>query len=494
MGDSPVPPEVLPPSATGDRKTERQDRGAAILVLLLVAATVGPLLYVAGGPFGVSEAPPIPISHIVVVDMENHPFDNYFGTYCTSVGPNCPDTANGIPPGTCVPQNPANRTGPCVAPYNFPPSELQSADPRHEWNATVASIDGGRMDGFYNAEHSGIVPFGHYNGSTLPVYWDMAQQFGLSDNFFSSALSYSLPNHWYLLAGAAPPQSVNTTVLSQGGPTAKHAYLNASNRTPTVQDLLNQSPSTTWKYYDWALPSYQAAINGPVGTYLPSAYNYWNPLAARAESYTQWYVNHFAARSAFFNDTAAGQLPDVSWVIPDPSFSDHPPANLTVGESYVASIVNAIAASPAWRSTAIFVTWDDYGGFYDHVAPPSLDPLGLSFRVPMIVISPYTPAGLIVHSPGYFESILHFIEWRFGLGCLTHRDCNAPLPLDFFDFRMTPRPPVFFATSVAGATYPYVPPPVGLAGPAGSGSAFAIQPMRWNTGPPAPNLSPTSID
>ncbi|MFI5415540.1 MAG: alkaline phosphatase family protein, partial [Candidatus Lutacidiplasmatales archaeon] len=332
---------------------------AVAFVLVLVVATVGPLLYFGGGPAPSTE--PIPISHIVVVDMEYHAYDNLFGGYCTTVGPNCPTGANGVPAGTCVPRDPSNASMGCVVPYNYPASELSSLDPRHEWNATVASIDGGRMDGFYLAEQKGDLPFGHYNGSTIPVYWDMAQQFGLGDNFFSSALSYSLPNHWYLLAGAAPPQSVNTSVLTNGGFAAKHAYLNASNRTSTVQDLLNRSPSTTWKYYDWALPSYQTAINEPVITGMPGAYSYWNPLAARYESYTQWYVNHFASRSSFFNDTASGQLPAVSWVIPDPSFSDHPPSNLTKGESFVASVVDAIESTPAWRSTAIFVTWDDYG-------------------------------------------------------------------------------------------------------------------------------------
>ncbi|HEV8049572.1 MAG TPA: alkaline phosphatase family protein, partial [Thermoplasmata archaeon] len=279
-----------------------------------------------------------------------------------------------------------------------------------------------------------------------------------------------------------------------GGFAAKHAYLNAANRTKTVEDLLNNSPQTTWKYYDWALPSYQTAINAGVGVGGDSAYAYWNPLAAKYESYTQWYVNHFVARSQFFNDTSAGQLPDISYVIPNADFSDHPPANVSAGESYVASVVDAVEASPDWSSTAIFVTWDDFGGFYDHVAPPSIDPLGLSFRVPLIVISPYTPAGLVDHSLDYFESLLHFVEWRFHLGCITHRDCNAPLPLGLFDFSQPPRAPVFFPTSPTNASYPYVTPPSGEVGLPLTGAYTEIDPVEWNTGPPNPNVPYDSLD
>jgi phospholipase C len=110
------------------------------------------------------------IKHIVVVVLENHAFDNYFGTYCRTVGPYCPAAVDGVPWGTCVPFNPANR-----------------------WN-------NGLMNGFYPAERSGLTPMGHYGARTIPLYWDLAEQYGLADHFFSTAQSYSLPNHWDLLA------------------------------------------------------------------------------------------------------------------------------------------------------------------------------------------------------------------------------------------------------------------------------------------------------
>jgi phospholipase C len=177
------------------------------------------------------------------------------------------------------------------------------------------------------------------------------------------------------------------------------------------------------------------------------------------------------------------------------TFSDHPPANLSQGMAFVASVVDAVEESPEWSSTAVFLSWDDYGGFYDNVAPPSIDPLGLSLRVPLIVISPYTPAGYVSDSLGYFESLLHFVEWRFNLGCITHRDCTAPLPLQYFDFHMTPRAPVLFPTNWTNASYPFLANPYGVDSFAHAGSSrYAIDPSEWNTGPPPAGLSEDDID
>lgn len=384
------------------------------------------------------------IQHVVVIFMENRAYDNYFSTYCLHTNAVCNGTGNGISPGTCEPQR--NYPGGCIVPFDFTDHNLTlNGKLPHNYNNTIHSIDHGKMDGFYSAESSGLQPFGHYNGSTIPVYWDMAQQYALGDNIFSSVLSYSLPNHWYLMAGQAPP----IAQLYGLTPSERHTYLNEANTTTTVADLLNRSANDSWRYYDWPLLSYSKAIN--IGfRQTGSAYNLWSPLAAKHESYTNWYTHHFVKRTDFFNDSLKN-LPKISWVIPDGKFSDHPPANVTAGESFVLNAVNAIERSKYWNSTAIFLTWDDYGGFFDHVAPPAVDPLGLSFRVPFIVISPYTPAGLVVHQFGYFESILHLIEERWNLGCITSRDCNAPLPSAFFDFTMLRRAPVLFSLN---DTYP----------------------------------------
>jgi phospholipase C len=513
------PPEVAAkePSAPGSapparpvRPPLRKRRGVwvAVIVVILIVVTgvTGPVLHL-WPPFRPTPSPAAsPIRHIVVLVMENHPFDNYFGAYCPTVDAVCLSAVHDIPAGTCVPYNPNDTARGCVHPFAFTAQNLTTPDPAHTWNSSVKSLNGGLMNGFYLAEDTpsvGRTSFGYYTGATIPIYWDLAEEYSLGDDFFSSALSYSLPNHWYMMAGATPRESVSALPIapSPSTPSQRSTYLNESNATPTVQDLLNESPQVTWKYYDWALLNYSYAIRGAITVAPGSAFDFWNPLAARAESYTSWYVHHFVPRSDFFTDAANGTLPDVSWVIPNFRFSDHPPANLTWGQSFVASVVDAVESSPDWSSTALFLVWDDYGGFYDHVAPPHVDPLGLSFRVPFLVISPYTPEGLVVHTEGYLESILHFIEWRFGLGCLTARDCNAPLPLQYFDFQQTPRPPLLFPTNWSRAAYPMPLQPLHASGsslsvdPFGTScGAYCIDPSAWNTGPPPPGLTETEVD
>jgi phospholipase C len=438
----------VPLSERGKWTRAEQVAIATGIVAVLAVSGIGyevVVLHPAGGSTFAPE-----IDHVVFILMENRAYDQYFAGYCLVLGAFCNDTGNGIPAGTREPQ--LNVTGGYVVPYNYTAKNLTIRDQAHVYNSTVDSINGGRMDGFYSAEKTGLDPFGHFNGSTLPVYWDLAQEYGIGDDFFSSALSYSLPNHWYALAGQAPATFFDNA--AHATMQEKHAYLNESNGTETIQDLLNVS-TLTWKYYDWALDPYQEAINGALGeNEVGSAYAFWNPLAARAESYNQYFVDHFSNRTNFFSDVADGNLPQISWVIPQANFSDHPPANVTVGEDFVATVVDTVEMSRYWPSTAIFLAWDDYGGFYDHVAPPRIDPLGLSIRVPFLVISPYTQAGTVIDTLGYFESTLAFMEHRWNLGCIGFRDCSAPDLLNYFDFNMAPRPPIFFDPNWLNDSYP----------------------------------------
>ena len=197
---------------------------------------------------------------------------------------------------------------------------------------------------------------------------------------------------------------------------------------------------------------------GAGGPFEGQAYNYWNPLAAKAETYNSSFISHYVPNHAFYDDARNGTLPGLSWVIPAGQDSDHPPDNSTLAQSWTASVVDAVEASPEWNTTAVFVSWDDYGGFYDGVPPPVVDGgQQLGFRVPLVVISPYTPAGLVTNSMGYFESILHLMEWRFQLSCITTLDCDAPLPLDYFNFDQAPRAPMMFPTDFSLMSYPLVP-------------------------------------
>jgi len=409
------------------------------------------------------------IDHIVFVVLENHAYDNYFGAYCPVRSVACPERALGLPNDTCVPSDPADPFGSCIHPFSFSPANWTLTTPMlHSLASSREAWDNGSMDGFYPAEQSGLDPFGHYNGTTAPIYWDLAEEYALSDNFFSSILSYSLPNHWHIVAGQAPQEIVANgthgcaTCPGELVVQRDHTYLNQANRTESIEDLLLHS-NVSWKYYDYTLGTYSQAIAITLNettdrvTGNGRAYNLWNPQAAKAESYNASFVDHFALNTQFYTDARDGTLPSLSWVIPAAQDSDHPGFNSTVAQSWVASLVDAVENSPDWNTTALYITWDDYGGFYDHVDPPTFQGQQLGFRVPLLVISPYTQPGTVSNNFGFFESVLHLMEWRFDLGCITSLDCNAPLPIDGFDWGQAPRAPMMFPTNFSQAGYPFIP-------------------------------------
>ncbi len=441
--------------------------GAALIttVLLLPGASLGSAgpssgVVVKSGPasgYAIYPGPPNastnPLKHLIVVMMENHAYDNMFGTYCQQLGPHCAYVANGIPAGTCVPKYPTDPALGCIRPYPFANGSSMYHDMPHNWNSSHEAYNNGSMNGFYLSQHSGTLPFGHFGPKTIPGDWVYAEEYGLGDYFFSSTLSYSLPNHWFLVAGTTPAVSENHSVQSAPNTaltTVQTTYLDEANRTQAVDSELMNS-TATWRFYDNALQStYSKALNVHAGG---GAFGYWNPLAAQAKSYTSNYSSHFVPRSDFYTAAAAGTLPNVSWVIPDALHSDHPPNNVTLGMQFIMGILKAVEGSPEWNSSAVFVTWDEYGGFYDHVAPPVVDGLGLGFRVPLLVVSPFARQGYVGSGLGSFDSLLRLIEWRFGLANLTARDANAPLPLRYFDFNATPRAP-YTAPSATAITYP----------------------------------------
>jgi phospholipase C len=414
-----------------------------------------------------------PIKHIVVVLQENRSFDHYFGTY---------PSANGIPKNVCMPLDPDRPGHGCVKPF-LTVNPITRFDIPHNYQASILAYDSGKMDGFLLAENEDQNTMSVYDNKTIPYYWDMARHYVLADNFFSSVFSYSLPNHWYVVAGKAPTTSLFYPMVQRASHVAKanvtssdinaglnpdpnqiinrtdsaanpngdsktygkpasqveKEYLAESNLTATVADLFMNSNTSnvTWKYYDHSiqLDGYKNAIQSG------KAYDYWNPFTAKGSSYTDKYYSHFVNRGQLFDDLKNGKLPNVSWIIPSNPISEHPPANIKLGMYWVSYVVDSIMKSPYWNTTAIIVTWDDYGGYYDHVAPPPIDKYGLGFRMPAIIISPYAKQGYIDHSTYQFESILRFIEWRFGIPSLTDRDRNANNLLNAFDFGQEARTP-----------------------------------------------------
>jgi phospholipase C len=432
------------------------------------------------------------IKHVIFLMQENHAYDSIFGEYCLTRGEYCAYTGDGIPAGTCVPMNPAAPAAGCVKPYNFTVAqESPATDLPHDWNSTHASYNNGSMNNFYGGEmmpgeskHHYNVTFGHYNGTTTPVYWDLAEEYGLGDDFFSSAASYSLPNHWYSVSDTAPNASYLIKTL-MAPVNQQHEYLNQSNDTPALEDeLLNSTVS--WDMFDYHLPAkYSAAAShSPTGV----AYDYWNPMASRQQSYTPNAITHFQNRSMLFGDLANGTLPNISWVIPLAENSDHPIYNISSGQNWVASLVDALEKSPEWNSTVLFVTWDEYGGFYDHVAPPRLDANGTGFRVPLLAISPWVMQGAIDHAQMNFDSIVHLMEDTFGLKCMGARDCRADLPLSMFNFNRGPRAPMFIPP-YARAVYPM---PLQSSGKLPRYGPTVGAPIYWTDPPQGP--LPADID
>jgi acid phosphatase len=439
------------------------------LVAALVAASIILPLAYAQQIRSINNPATNPINHIVVIMQENRSFDNYFGTY---------PGASGIPRGTCMPLSPDHPNVGCVKP--FLSTNVISGDLPHGYQSSVIAHDNGKMDGFMVAENEDRKTMSYYDNKTIPYYWDLARHYVLADNFYSSVLSYSLPNHWFALAGQAPATSMfyfmhrpphnnilnqaenasiiagggsnqnasmgNTTVAANFGvnpnPTSTNlrdevarVYLEESNLTKTVADLfMNNTHNITWKYYDHLVRAgnYKAAVSSG------RAFEFWNPFSAKGSTYTAAYSPHFANRAQIFTDLKNGNFPQVSWVMPSFPISEHPPANITSGMNWVKHVINAIMNSPYWNSTAIILTWDDYGGFYDHVAPPQIDKYGLGFRMPTIIISPYSKPGYIDHTQYQFESMLKFIEWRFSRQPLTERDLHANNLLNAFDFNQKP--------------------------------------------------------
>ena len=333
-----------------------------------------------------------PIQNIDIVLQESHTFDNYFGTY-----PGADGTAGKT---YCLPDAPASKN--CVAPYHD--TSLTPVDMNHDWRAAHADYDSGKMDGFVYTEGNAET-MGYYDGTDLPRYWKAAGSYVLCDRYFTSVMSESAPNHLFLLAGTAGGLTNDSVPRTLPFP-------------PVFQGL--DAAGVSWKVYS-DTPSW----------YKSFAYVRDSPAAA----------GNFRSAASFASDAKAGRLSQVSWIIGAPGGDEHPSASIKSGENSVADdIVNVVGTTPYWSSAAIFVTWDDYGGFFDHVPPPQVDKYGYGFRVPCLVISPYAKTGFIDSTVNDHTSILKFVEVRYGLSPLSTRDAAANGLLEAFDFTQAPRP------------------------------------------------------
>ena len=377
------------------------------------------------------------IQHVVFIVQENRSFDQYFGTF---------PGAKGIPmrdgkPTVCIP-DPV--LGHCVRPYHD--ATLKEQGGPHAQPQSVVDVDGGKMDGFVRAlvssankcadtrlpadcrGGSDLGPqrqpdvMGWHDAREIPNYWAYAEHFVLQDHLFASADSWTLPSHLYIVSAWAAHCRDAHKPMSCTSDLAQDNVLDRQRRghhpaiyawTPVTYLLTRQH--VPWAYYvgeDTCLDPVHACARTGEGSVTPPAQN---PLPSFTTTHTQKTMGHIRPSSRFFDAVRNGTLPAVSWVMPDGDNSEHPGNDqpLTKGQAHVTHVINAIMRSPLWYRTAIFVTWDDWGGFYDNVPPPRVDGNGYGIRVPGLLISPWARAGTIDHQTLSFDAYLKLIEDLF---------------------------------------------------------------------------------
>jgi phospholipase C len=377
-----------------------------------------------------------PIKHVVFVIKENRTFDNMFGRF-----PGADGVTVGMDQGEPRPLTQA-------------PDRLET-DIKHCYECSLQAWNEGKMDGFATiSDAADRYAYMQFAPGDLPNYWHWASEYVLGDNFFASAQGPSFPNHLYTIAAQSggahenPPQ--NEELLREhhqetglfkawGCDSLDTAWVNVfdsegiAKKVPPCFDFLTEGDLLTEAGLPWA---YYAATQWQNG-YIWSAYDAVRHIR---EDEDVWQSHVFPADD-FVEQAKAGLLPPVTWVTPRFELSDHPEYSMCHGENWTTQIVNAVMEGPDWADTAIFITWDDYGGFYDHVPPPQVDDFGFGIRVPLLVISPYAKEGFVTSELGEFSSVLRFVEDNWGLTQLTHRDREATPLVSAFDFEQEPRPP-----------------------------------------------------
>jgi phospholipase C len=378
-------------------------------------------------------------THIVIIVQENRTFDNLFATFPGADGTTVAEERNGRK----VPLRPANLESP--------------VSPDNGYANWLCAWRNGAMNGFNTSPAgsqcrvSSLYVYQYVKPSQIEPYWSLAKQYVLSDHTFQTQGSGSFTAHQDLIRGNTQINSTDQLIdfpsggagqtwgcdSSQGSTTSLITANNRySNNGPfpcltyeTLRDTLD-ADGVSWRYY---APFVGQSFGGDL----------WNAFdAIKAVRYgSEWTTNVAMPETKVLTDIGRDTLPAVSWVVPDYQNSDHPGDSSDTGPSWVAQVVNAIGESPAWKTTAIVVLWDDWGGWYDHVPPPGKHRYGgLGFRVPAIVISPYAKAGYDSHKTYQFGSVLRFIEENWDLPSLGTTDgTSASFVGDFFDFGQHPR-------------------------------------------------------
>jgi phospholipase C len=440
------------------------------------------------------------IEHIVMIMQENRTFDHYFGMFPGAEG--FPIDARGQID-ICIP-NPYE-PGSCVRPTHDP-RDRQIGGP-HNYRAHVTSVNGGRMDGFLEAFADATKPcpkgtpyrdsswcertmenplnvMGYKLEEDIPNYWRYAREYVLQDHMFASSNSWSVPAHLYKVSGwSARCRNTNPMSCTNAGddPDAPASWKEARYRKLNDVDDPDDVPEFEEPVYAWTDITYLLhehdvswanyifageepdcdEITGPIictpGQQHARTSNIWNPLPNFVTVRANDQLDNIQPMKNFNRAVRKGTLPSVVWLSPNGAVSEHPRSKVSDGQAWVTRVVNAIMKSDLWESTAIFVSWDDWGWFYDHVVPPEVDANGYGIRVPGLVISPYAKKGFIDKQILSHDAYLKFIEDVFlGGDRLDPETDGRPdrrisvreeVPIlgdlrEAFDFTQAPRPPL----------------------------------------------------
>lgn len=369
-------------------------RISVILIILVVLI----LLFPIGASSIAQQGTKTPIKHVINIYLENHTFDNYFGTYPESPGSPMQSVINELP----VPLNLLNNKSLSNKLTAIPPGTFNTPDPIEGYTAYHLDWNHGLMNNFVNG--SGPYSMTYYTSSQLGPIWDLAEEYSIADMYFSPLLTESAPNTMYYLSGYSP-------VFNDYGPPPS---------VPFSQTIFGE------------LSSYNISW----GIYIPTmkqeySYSEWIQIAGMNA-----HIGNVSSWNNFVSQLHAGSIPSVSYVFSQEAqgTDQAAPSNILKGEMWLFYLINQIEESPVWNSTAIFITWDDPGGYYDQVSPPIVDGQQLGFRLPLIVVSPYAKEAYVSNTILTHSSILAFIDYNWRLPALNRFVSNVNIPTDLFNF------------------------------------------------------------